>query len=62
MNMKPFEIAICIGLIIIVSILGWNIRRQWNYSWGYNAMVESTVEEKVCEMVKPEYLKDPSDC
>jgi len=44
-------------LIIAVLVIGystWQIKRWVNYSWGYQSQVRSTV----CEMVKPEYIKD----
>jgi hypothetical protein len=48
-------------LIIIVSILlisglaygGWQLKRWFNYSFGYESDVENTVKE----LVKPECLK-----
>ena len=46
--------AIIIGLL---AYGGWNISRWWNYSLGYEDMVQRTV----CEMVKPEYLVRPCD-
>lgn len=46
---------------VVVGLIGWGIftmKRSWNYSWGY----QDKVEETVCDMVKPEYLVDPSKC
>lgn len=45
-------------LICLVSYAGYQFNRWWNYSWSY----ESKVQETVCEMVKPEYLKNPEQC
>lgn len=42
----------------LIAYFGWMVARQWNYHWGYEQMVKDTV----CEMVKPEHLKDKSDC
>ena len=47
--------AVVIGLI---AYGGWHLKRWWNYNWGYEAQVTQTV----CEMVKPEYLIDPTKC
>jgi len=47
--------AVVIGLL---AYGGWHLKRWWNYNWGY----ESQVTQTVCEMVKPEYLVDPSKC
>ncbi|VAW58912.1 hypothetical protein MNBD_GAMMA08-1546 [hydrothermal vent metagenome] len=47
--------------VIVVMVFGygmWQFKRWFNYSWGYEDQVTSTV----CEMVKPEYLKNPSRC
>lgn len=52
------------GIVIFFLIIGgisygyFQWKRTWNYSWGY----ESRVKETVCEMVKPEYLRNPEDC
>lgn len=53
-------LAWVIGVVLFAALgLGmWKVARWWNYTWGY----ETQVQETVCEMVKPEYLKDPSDC
>ena len=49
-------------ILAVLGYAGWQFKRHWNYSWGYEAMVEETAERKVCEMVKPEYLKNPERC
>ena len=50
-------------VVVVVCVIGlgygmWQLKRWFNYSWGYESQVTSTV----CEMVKPEYLKNPSRC
>lgn len=61
--MKGIVLAVVALLFIaVVGYVGWQFKRQWNYSWAYESMVEQTAEKKVCEMVKPEYLKDPEKC
>lgn len=49
-------------LIVAMSVLGyigvWYIQRSFNYAWGYESQVESTI----CKMVKREYLKNPNNC
>jgi len=46
--------------IVVCSIFYgmWQIKRWWNYAFGY----ESQVQGSICEMVKPEYLKTPEKC
>ena len=57
--MKKLYVVIAVLVIIgLISWGGWHLKRWWNYTWGY----ESQVTETVCEMVKPEYLKNPSRC
>lgn len=51
-------ILIFIVVIVFVFIGLWNLKRGFNYSFGY----ESQVKQTVCEMVKPEHLKNPKDC
>lgn len=50
-----------ISVVLVLVLIVWGIyqvKRSWNYSWAYKSRVEQTV----CEMVKPEYLKNPGDC
>lgn len=45
-------------VVIIISGLGyagWVFQKKWNYYWSYENMVKQTV----CDMVKPEHLKQP---
>lgn len=46
--------------IVLVPLAygGWHLKRWFNYEFGYGADVQQTV----CQMVKPEYLKNPKDC
>lgn len=53
--MKALAAITAFLLVSILSYGGWILFRYWNYSWGYESMVRNTV----CEMVKPEYLKEP---
>ena len=52
------------GVLILVLLIGipygiYKFKRWWNYSvGGYSTAVEGTV----CEMVRPEYLKNPERC
>jgi hypothetical protein len=45
-------------LIIALIWTGFATTRYLNWSWGY----ASRVEQKICDMVKPEYLMNPSLC
>ena len=54
--LAPFIVGIILVALVVVGI--WQFKRWWNYNWGY----ESQVTRTVCEMVKPEYLIDPSKC
>ena len=57
--MKTVIQGFVIGVIIVaISYGGWQLKRWWNYNWGY----ESQVTQTVCDMVKPEYLKQPNNC
>ena len=57
MNFKLLGYALIFILIAVVSYGGWVIVKKWNYAWGYESMVKNTV----CQMVKPEHLKEPCD-
>lgn len=39
-------------LVGLVSYGGWIVTKWWNYAWGYESQVRSTI----CEMVKEESL------
>ena len=41
-----------------ILYVGWQIKRYFNYNFGY----EAQVKEQICEMVKHEHLKNPEDC
>lgn len=45
--------AVLVGLVIGI----WQVKRWWNYSWGYESKVQTTI----CEMVKKEALQ-PGKC
>ena len=50
-----------LGAIIIVTGLaygGFKIQRWFHWTFSY----EDDVKTTVCEMVKPEYLKNPEVC
>ena len=57
--MKELGVFIFV-LVVIAGVIygGYQIKRAWNYSWGY----ESKVQWSSCDMVKPEALKDPEQC
>jgi hypothetical protein len=48
-------VTVVLGTLAATTILSWYAYRTWNYKVGYQSMVEDTV----CSMVKPEYLKKP---
>lgn len=56
MKIAPFIIGFII--VCLVSYGAWKLQRWWHWNWGY----EANVVETVCDMVKPEYLTDPSKC
>ena len=57
--MKEFGVLLVIVVIIAgITYGGYQIKRAWNYSWGY----ESKVQWEICDMIKPEALKDPERC
>lgn len=53
-----------IGYLIVAIALcgviygGFLVKRWFNYEFGYASQVQGSI----CEMVKPEYLKNPSEC
>ena len=54
--MNKFASFIIVAVFIVAFAFGaWHLKRWFNYSFGYQDQVRSTV----CEMVKPEYLKNP---
>lgn len=55
--MKYIPAAVGIVIVIALSYGAWLIARWWNYSISYEDQVRVTV----CEMVKPEYLKQPCE-
>lgn len=59
-NDTPAWLILLVGVIGVAVLLygAWKLNRWWNYSWGYESQVTATI----CEMVKPEYLVDPSEC
>jgi len=57
--MRDLLIMLAIFTVVCALIYGaFQIKRAWNYSWGY----ESKVQWSVCDMVKPEALKEPEKC
>jgi hypothetical protein len=51
---KSLPYITAVALIIILSIGGYFIKRMWNNYWYY----DDATKDVVCEMVKPEYLKE----
>ena len=51
-------IILIVAVVILIGVGIYQFKRSWNYSWGYESKVQGTV----CEMVKPELLKDPEQC
>ena len=52
--------SIIAGLAVLVLVVAfafgaWHLKRWFNYSFGYEGEVRTTI----CEMVKPEVLKKP---
>jgi hypothetical protein len=58
--MKDDVVSRIVGTILLILIVvgGYYVSRLWNSFWYY----DSATENIVCEMVKPEYLKNPDDC
>jgi len=52
---KRMAISAVAGVFLfgVVTYTLWNVQRSFNYAWGYQSQVESTV----CKMVQPQYLK-----
>lgn len=65
-NDKPWLSTICgiIAIIIVLCVIGgiiygiFLLSRWFNYEFNY----ESQVIQSLCEIIKPESLKDPSIC
>lgn len=65
-NDKPWLGTICgiIAVIIVLCVIGgiiygiFLLKRWFNYEFNY----ESQVIQSLCEIIKPESLKDPSIC
>ena len=55
---KPVIYLLGVILAVVITYYGWQFKRWVHYSWSY----ETQVTQTVCKMVKPEYLKNPSDC
>jgi hypothetical protein len=53
-----FTVVLSIILIVTLTVGGYFIKRWWNMFWYYG----DATKEIVCEMVKPEYLKNKEDC
>ena len=54
------KILACISALLTVGSLswgGWILQKKLSYSFSYETMVKETV----CEMVKPEHLKQPCE-
>ena len=49
-----------VGISLVCALFYgmFQLKRWWNYKWGY----QNQVSETICEMVKPEYLINPEDC
>jgi len=53
--MKKVTISIIGFLFFCVVVYGsWILKREWNSYWFY----DSATIEVVCDMVKPEYIKE----
>lgn len=55
---KPIWVVLAGLVIIAITYYGWQFKRWVNYSWSY----ESQVTKSICDMVKPESLKNPARC
>jgi hypothetical protein len=61
--MKFKQVAILSIIFIILLGVGCSqLRYQFDREWNYSRAYEGKVQETICEMVKPEYLKNPKDC
>lgn len=56
--MKAFGYLTAVVLFVAAVYGLWQLSRTINYNISYADMVEETV----CEMVKPEHLKEPEKC
>lgn len=52
------SVLIAIVFVGCLVIGGYYLKRWWNVFWYYG----DEMKETVCEMVKPEYLKNPDEC
>lgn len=45
-----------LAIVVVAGLLygGWWVKREWNSFWYY----DSATVEMVCDMVKPEYIKE----
>lgn len=58
-KIPSWGIYLLVGIFFIaITYYGWQFKRWIHYSWSY----ETQVTQTVCKMVKPEYLKNPSEC
>lgn len=53
--MKILSFISALLLIATLAVCGWILQKKLSYSFSY----ENMVKETICEMVKPEYLKQP---
>jgi len=54
------KVLACISAVLLIGLLaygGWILQKKLSYSFSY----ENMVKETVCEMIKPEYLKQPCE-
>jgi hypothetical protein len=60
MTLKKIGIWCSAALIVylLFSYASYHFERWWNYNRGY----ESQVTQTICELVKPDSLKNPERC
>jgi len=49
---------VCAAILVGLFYGAFVFKRWWHYKWGYEASVNVTI----CELVKPEALKNPGLC
>ena len=52
--MKTASYLLAFVLLIVLAVGGYYVKRWFNYNVGYESRVSTTV----CQMVKPEFLRE----
>lgn len=54
--------ALFLLVVFVIGYLFWYLPYQYERTKNYKLGYESHVVRTICEMVKPEYLKNPDKC